>query len=119
MSAEVVAKVLKNTHTTHTVTQGAILHDFQRHSVHGELYPAAIPRSGATVTGALIQGITAAELLYLDEFEGEEYERRTVKVDVGGASTACDMYVWVAGDDRLYGEWNLDDNRISAFLKTF
>lgn len=58
--------------------------------------------------GILYQPIGLSEVVNLDSFEGDEYDRRTVQVmGVDGLEIECDVYVWVGGENRLKDEWNM------------
>ncbi|PHH83002.1 hypothetical protein CDD82_4017 [Ophiocordyceps australis] len=60
----------------------AILHDHCRHRVRDVDYPAVVPENGHTVRGIYATGLTAANIDKLDMFEGSEYERVKVKVQL-------------------------------------
>ncbi|KAF4555173.1 Hypothetical protein D9617_3g022450 [Elsinoe fawcettii] len=110
----------------------ALLHSHRRHRVKGADYPAVIPASiSSTVRGTFATGLTDADVRRLDIFEGDEYERRRVKVrkllpsnstdssmneseknkdleteqdteDMEeGEEVEADTYIWTAGEHRL------------------
>ncbi|KAL9594344.1 MAG: hypothetical protein Q9219_007080 [cf. Caloplaca sp. 3 TL-2023] len=99
----------------------AILHQHCRHRVLGRDYPAIIPSPHGSVRGTHVQGLTDGDIFRLDIFEGEEYERRKVKIRIleiegdqqdQGITEAeavdVDTYIWVAGGDKLEeGEWDI------------
>ncbi|RMJ24819.1 disease resistance protein Aig2, partial [Aspergillus sp. HF37] len=66
----------------------AILHNYQRRRVRYADYPGIIPSSSSSspstdaVLGALVYGLSDADLRALDAFEGIEYEKRVVRVRV-------------------------------------
>ena len=60
----------------------ALLQEFRRHRVAGCDYPAIRPHAGSTVRGSLVSGLEAIDLMRLDIFEGDQYDRRDVKVRV-------------------------------------
>ncbi|KKA16587.1 Disease resistance protein Aig2 [Rasamsonia emersonii CBS 393.64] len=83
----------------------AILHGYRRHRVRGADYPGIIPvtaktsdggspsqgtnepttttsDTGHSVLGTLVSGLTDGDIWRLDNFEGSDYEKRTVKVRV-------------------------------------
>jgi len=98
----------------------AILHNFRRHKVRYADYPAILPVSRSTVRGTFVSGLTDADIWRLDLFEGDEYERRNVRVkllmkvgdesghgNVEGEEVGAETYVWIAGEDRLEDdEWD-------------
>ncbi|OJD32984.1 disease resistance protein [Diplodia corticola] len=120
----------------------ALLHAHQRRKVRHADYPGVIPLSGSgssssststgsSVRGTLVAGLTDADMYRLDLFEGDEYERRRVRVRVlvGGDVDAAGLpssggggggredgkeqregeaeeveaetYIWTAGERRL------------------
>lgn len=65
----------------HTFTP-AILKDYCRHRVEDADYPAVVPEKGHAVRGIYATGITDANLFKLDWFEGSEYDREDVEVEL-------------------------------------
>ncbi|RFU35188.1 hypothetical protein B7463_g1106, partial [Scytalidium lignicola] len=93
----------------------ALLSNYCRHRVLNCDYPGIIPEEGHTVRGTYVTGLTNADIWRLDVFEGDEYERRKVKVallvDEGedGREVEADVYVFTAGDDKLEKvEWDFE-----------
>lgn len=103
----------------------AILHAHQRRHVKGADYPAVIPSTQESeVRGTLVEGLTDGDIWRLDIFEGDEYERKDVRVrvleskgragdaehrDVEGDEVSAQTYVWIAGEHRLESdEWDFD-----------
>lgn len=76
------------------VPQVATVHGFCRLAVKGETYPAAIPCPDQQIAGVLYTGITAADLLRLDRFEGSQYWRRPVRVDLDSGKF-CPAYIYL------------------------
>lgn len=62
----------------------ARLDDYARHRVRGELFPAIVPRSGASTPGTLLRTLAPDDLARLDSFEGALYRRSTVEVCLDG-----------------------------------
>ncbi|KAL2760647.1 hypothetical protein ACRALDRAFT_1059578 [Sodiomyces alcalophilus JCM 7366] len=103
----------------------AILSDFCRHRVQSADYPGIIPEEGCTVRGIYITGLTDANVDKLDYFEGNEYERRTVKVRllekvgddatgegrVEGEERTAETYVFLYPDRIERGEWDFEHFR--------
>jgi len=76
------------------VQVGATLAGFTRVCVRGAVYPAAREQGGGSIAGLLYLDVGAAALTRLDRFEGELYERRSVRVmRDDGASSAAQVYV--------------------------
>ncbi|KAK9462689.1 uncharacterized protein V1516DRAFT_694750 [Lipomyces oligophaga] len=91
----------------------ATLAGYTRSSLSDESYPAIIASSeDSEVTGILVQNITWAQLVTLDKFEGDEYERKTVVVKLDGSNEVVEAqcYVWVDDIARLTGvDWDFSD----------
>lgn len=66
------------------------------HALHGRglPYPFATPESGCRVVGVVVEVATPEEVLgRLDEYEGDEYVRRRVRVLVDGRPMAVWTYL--------------------------
>ncbi|GAB7351054.1 hypothetical protein MBLNU459_g1534t1 [Dothideomycetes sp. NU459] len=109
-----------NRHTAAVTSTPAILPSHRRHRVSNADYPAILPSSpSSSVRGTFVTGLSDADMWRLDIFEGGEYARRTVEVqllkdDAGaGAGDAvvaeAQTYVWIAGAHRLEDrEWDFE-----------
>ena len=100
--------------------QPAVLHEYCRHKVIDCDYPAIIPSANDSVRGAYVHGLTDADIRRLDIFEGSEYARRKVEVQlldaVGyddgrgneeGQTKVAETYIWTADEEYLEeGEWD-------------
>jgi hypothetical protein len=106
--------------------QPAILHDYTRHRVRHCDYPAIIhsssspSMSSSSVRGTYVTGLTDGDVWRLDIFEGDQYERRRVRVrvldivgdedgkgNVEGEEVETETYVWIDGVENLEeGEWD-------------
>ena len=97
----------------------AILPSYVRHKVRGCDYPAIVPSSfpGDCVRGTYVTGLTDGDIWRLDTFEGSEYERKEVKVQLlkqvqdgskaGGEEVVAETYVWSSRAEGLEeGEWD-------------
>ena len=94
----------------------ALLHDFCRHRVRHADYPGIIKEPGHSVKGTYVTGLTDGDIYRLDFFEGDEYTREWVEVEVEilgkGRKEKAEAYVYTAGDDQLEKvEWDYDDFR--------
>jgi gamma-glutamylcyclotransferase (GGCT)/AIG2-like uncharacterized protein YtfP len=72
----------------------AVLPNFRRCTVKGEVYPALVARKGGLVKGVVYHDITETAWFRLDRFEGEMYERRFVNVVLPGGRTET-VYTYV------------------------
>ncbi len=76
----------------------------------GRIYPALVEATGEIAEGLAVGGLSVADLQVLDLFEGNEYERRTIAIDVEGEGLAAEFYWPVAaiGSDATawsFAEW--------------
>lgn len=100
----------------HTFTP-AVLDDYCRHRVQYADYPAIIPENGHSVRGVYVTGLTDANMIKLDIFEGSEYERKNVKVkllkkegdaEVEGEERDVIAYVFMYPNRLELGEWDFE-----------
>lgn len=100
----------------HTFTP-AVLNNHCRHRVQYADYPAIIPDEGHSVRGVYVTGLTEANMIKLDYFEGTEYERKNVKVkllkqdgdkEVEGEERDVISYVFMYPDRLEHGEWDFE-----------
>lgn len=101
-------------------TRPALLHHYRRHKVAGADYPAIRRVPSASVRGSLVTGLNAQDMRRLDIFEGEQYVRVSVEVEVlaeeGGGETRevvqAETYVWGDGGRGLESrEWDFEEFR--------
>ncbi|KAE9364124.1 hypothetical protein N431DRAFT_431086 [Stipitochalara longipes BDJ] len=95
--------------------QPAILHDHCRRRVQYCDYPGVIPEAGHTVRGTYVTGLTDGDIFRLDAFEGSEYERVKVKVELvehAGKFVEASTYLFTAGEEYLEKtEWSYEEFR--------
>ncbi|KAH7284649.1 hypothetical protein KP509_34G064300 [Ceratopteris richardii] len=110
LADEVVSTLLRRLPTTYP----AFLSDFHRFSIKGRNYPAILPAKGDKVLGRVLFGLSDNELSILDDFEDEEYLRKSVEVQrlEDGSKLQSFAYVWADVDDEeLYGDWDYEEWR--------
>ncbi|KAH7165946.1 AIG2-like family-domain-containing protein [Dactylonectria macrodidyma] len=109
-------QVIKNMHTF----APAVLEGYCRHRVRYADYPGIIVEKGHTVLGVYATGLTDANMVKLDYFEGSDYDRETVKVKLvksAGDTTRGDeyrqasVYVFNQPDDLEKKEWDFEHFR--------
>jgi hypothetical protein len=76
----------------------------------GRIYPALVEAAGEIAEGLSVGGLSPADLAILDLFEGNEYERRAIMIDVGEEAIAAEFYWPIApiGPDARawsFAEW--------------
>ncbi|KAI0379980.1 BtrG-like protein [Hypomontagnella monticulosa] len=108
----------------------AILHGFCRRRIQGVSYPGITPDDDHEVRGMYVTGLTDANMHHLDNFEGDEYERRTVKVrllskvgddegrgNVEGEEVECEVYVFKHPTQLEDKEWDYHEFRTQKMKK--
>lgn len=105
-----VLSIVLDRQVTAAVYRPATLADFRRMQLV-DIFPVIRRRPGDTVTGAVIHGISDAELRRLDFFESDLYVREQVEVVVDGAPALAFAYV----DPRQGGEDNAREWDQEAF----
>lgn len=79
---------------------------FVRVQVPGEEYPALLRHDTASTRGLLWKAVDGEDLQRLDAFEGFEYERILIDVDVEGAVQQAWVYLWLKPEgldpDRIW-----------------
>lgn len=94
----------------------ARLAGFRRAPVHGVEYPGMVPAAGHAVEGVLYLGLPAAAWPRLDAFEGDEYQRSEVEVELAdGRRLMAWTYVFKPEHAARLGEGEWDFQR---FLET-
>jgi len=90
MDPDIMAQVSGAKHRS----QKAVLHDYVRKTVIGEVYPAIILREGCLVEGTLYYDVSSVSFERLDKFEGSLYLRTDVPVICDdGESVVAETYV--------------------------
>ena len=77
----------------------------------GRTYPALIPSPGHDAEGVLLVSLTPGDLALLDVFEGNEYERRSLKVRIEGKLRSAQVYWPLAKIASDAAEWRYEDWR--------
>ncbi|KAJ1329111.1 gamma-glutamylcyclotransferase [Microdochium nivale] len=102
----------------------AILHGFCRRRVKHADYPGITPDAEHEVRGMYVTGLTTANMFKLDQFEGSEYDRKTVKVrlltkvgddkgegNIEGDEVETEVYVFKCPQDLEDREWDFEEFR--------
>ena len=102
------------------VSLAARLDNHARYVVHNELYPGLVAEAGAQVDGMLYLDIDDRDLAALDRFEGEDYRRCTVMVQVdGGRLLAADTYLYIKREMLSSQRWLPQHFNQQAFMQTW
>jgi gamma-glutamylcyclotransferase (GGCT)/AIG2-like uncharacterized protein YtfP len=93
----------------------ATLSGFSRHPVRDHVFPGTIPNANGEVQGRLLEDnmLCPLDITLLDWFEGDEYDRRMVKVCTeSGVSLDAHVYIWrrdLIGELKLDEEWSYEN----------
>lgn len=95
-----------------------------RRTIKGEDYPGVIPSPGSTVLGELVLDVHADDIVRLDEFEGEYYERKPVIIISGKTEYPAEAYIVKQQFQTLLSssQWDPDvfrANGLSSFLNRY
>lgn len=71
----------------------AVAPGFKAVAYPGRVYPALVACPGEAAPGRLIEGLDERDLAVLDAFEGEEYRRMSLAVEVNGAPVSAHAYM--------------------------
>jgi len=94
--------------------------DHARYAVAGESYPAAVPERGAGIDGVLYFDVSPADLRALDRFEGGEYRRATIAVEVSGeAPLKAGIYLWEDAERLSSTAWDPEAFDMQNFIDTW
>lgn len=99
----------------------AVAHGYQRLAVPGETYPAMIESNAAKVQGLVWLDVLPDDVARLDEFEGNEYERREIDVvlNTSGDALKAHAYIWLNADllsDKIWSVSKFEAEGMQAFL---
>ena len=86
----------------------------RRTRLKGLIYPAVYECRGAVVEGVLFQEVLETALPRLDYFEGDEYERREVSVELNGAVVSAWCYVLPESNAEMIDArpWEIETFRV-------
>ncbi|KAK3286060.1 hypothetical protein CYMTET_6363 [Cymbomonas tetramitiformis] len=90
----------------------ATLKGHRRYAICDRVYPAVIEEATGSVRGKVLWGLSEQEKAILDEFEDDEYERKTLLVQTeGSGETEAEVYVYAAGKGNLLPDWSYEGFR--------
>ena len=99
-------------------TIDATLYDWKRCRIHDETFPAATPVAGESIEGILWLGVSAPALERLDNFEGGDYRRITVKVsDRLGQVYPAQIYAWAGAETLVWAVPGFKDTLLRWSMK--
>lgn len=98
----------------------ATLSGYRRFSVPNVGYPGIIAAPGGRVAGLLYLDVAAEDVARLDAFEGAEYRRDALQVELADGSTAsAGTYVWLDHGRLSDTPWLAEAFRLREFIETY
>lgn len=99
--------------------KNAVARGHARYAVPGETYPAMVVQADSEVKGLVWLNVAADDLSRLDAFEGPEYQRQTISVQVDGQDLKVQTYLWLqpaALDGNLWSVQRFEEDGLQKFL---
>ena len=93
-------------------SQAAVISGYLRKKLIDEVYPGIIAQPDASVQGRVYFDVSAQALQYLDDFEGDYYQREAVVAILDNAETVqAETYVMTAASASLLSQedWSLEE----------
>lgn len=116
MFAEVWSTVVAGTYRS----APAVARGYARYALRGETYPGAIAQADAALPGVVYFDVDAIDLAHLDRFEGDEYRRITVTVELAdGSSVPAAMYLYLPVARLSADPWDPDGFEMDRFFATY
>jgi gamma-glutamylcyclotransferase (GGCT)/AIG2-like uncharacterized protein YtfP len=104
----------------HCQSVKAVLAGHARFAIDGESYPGIMARTGTSVEGVLYLEADADDVMRLDAFEGSDYRRTAVRVQLpDGSQTAAQTYLYNFPHRFLSAAWHAEEFNIRRFLETY
>ncbi len=105
LSSEITEKLTGKTfETTHAVLEG-----YKMYCVKDCDYPAIVGEVGAETKGKILINVDDSALKILSVFEGDEYEKKAVKVLCNNKVEDAVTFVWANGKDSLENKvWDFE-----------
>lgn len=129
MDRDILSAMLDRNPSDVTVTD-AMVRSFERRHVSDEFYPVLVPHPDRTVTGQLVEGLSAKDLERIHFYENNIYERApiTVTTTCGRRETANVFLdageIKISQKERDFNTWHRYDKQeamalTSAFMRHF
>jgi gamma-glutamylcyclotransferase (GGCT)/AIG2-like uncharacterized protein YtfP len=106
----------------HYRAEPATLAGYSRHALAQRDYPGMVVAAelAARVEGVLWRDVDDADLARLDQFEGEQYERIEVTVQLAtGLALQAGTYLYIAGDLQSEQQWDPQAFVTQRFLQAY
>jgi len=94
--------------------------DFARYALSDDTYPGMIAKAGGRVEGVLYLDVDAADVQALDAFEGSEYRRDDVTVQMDtGESLLARTYIFIATHRLSDTAWEPNAFQMTRFIGSY
>lgn len=98
----------------------ATLAGHARFALLGETYPGVVVAAGSSVAGRVYFDVVPDDLAALDRFEGIEYRRVSVPVQLAdGTTLAAAIYLFDAVERLSQASWDPAEFRMQEFLDSY
>lgn len=98
----------------------ATLDGHVRFALVDDTYPGMLARADHAVRGVLYFDVDAADLVALDHFEGDQYQRRPVEVQTDdGLAVSAETYVFDAVHRLSDRAWEPENFALEHFLDSY
>lgn len=98
----------------------ATLDGYRRFAVRDETYPGIVASKGSSVAGLMYADVDAADLICLDAFEGELYDRiDAVVTDANGHAMKVQTYLFLQPSGLTDQPWLPQSFALQQFLSTY
>jgi gamma-glutamylcyclotransferase (GGCT)/AIG2-like uncharacterized protein YtfP len=94
--------------------------DYARFAVAGQAYPGMVAMQGESVHGLVYFDVDAADIALLDAFEGHEYQRRDIDVELeDGNRIAANAYIYIDKSGLTTACWDPEQFQMHRFIGAF
>lgn len=116
MFAPVWRRVVRGTYAS----LPAIAEGHVREAIRGETYPGMVQRGGAGVEGVLYLDVDQDDIAALDAFEGDEYRRTPLAVNLASGETVqAEAYLYLRPEKLAGLPWQPDKFELERFIGTY
>lgn len=96
-----------------------IIRDHGRYAVINEIYPGVVAQPGSQVKGVVYFNVEAADIAALDIFEGLDYVRQAVQVQLPDKVLEADTYLYCKPAALSAQDWDPRCFEMEKFLQTY
>jgi gamma-glutamylcyclotransferase (GGCT)/AIG2-like uncharacterized protein YtfP len=98
----------------------ALLRDYARYKIAGEIYPAMVAQQGKSVSGIVYFDVAADDIGILDKFESSDYQRVSLQAQIpSGEIQTVEGYGYLHAQRLTAEEWVPESFQLQQFLQTY